>query len=307
MTVMTEESKRNKGFILFPVLLFLIACSGVAMTGLHTVAREAAAANEFLRYRQLETIAQSFMQTALYQEEQTEITDAAYQLGSLYPGKEPVNVIVKVNREPNLGLRFLQVDAFTSFADKFSLRQCRIRFSDSLLQQFANSLFIVPDAAVQKEMEERNVSITSNTDGAVFPDFSVENIALWASTDFPSALELQRDGLSGWIYLSRDRLSLPKGITVHGNGILAFTDNIVINDNSTFTGRVILLADGNVRIGSHVRLEKALLLCRGKLTVGTDSFINGAVMTQQDAVLGEGVIFTGDREVLEPYDSIVSY
>jgi len=304
---MAEELKRNKGFILFPVLLFLIACSGVAMTGLHTVAREAAAASEFLRYRQLETITQSFMQTALYQEEQTEITDAAYQLGFLHPGKEPVNVTVKVNREPSLGLRFLQVDTVTSHDDKFSLRQCRIRFSDSLLQQFANSLFIVPDAAVQKEQEEKDVSITGNTGGAVFPDFSMESIANWASTDFPSALELQSDGLSGWIYLTREKLSFPKGITVHGNGILAFTDNIVISDDSTFTGRIILLADGNVRIGSRVRLEKALLLCRGKLTVGTDSFINGAVMAQQDAVLGEGVTFTGDREVLEPYNSIVSY
>jgi len=304
---MAEELKRNKGFILFPVLLFLIACSGVAMTGLHTVAREAAAASEFLRYRQLETITQSFMQTALYQEEQTEITDGTYQLGFLYPGKEPVNVTVKVNREPNLGLRFLQVDTFTSHDDKFSLRQCCIRFSDSLLQQFANSLFIVPGAAVQKEQEEKDVSITGNTGGAVFPDFSMESIANWASTDFPSTLELQSDGLNGWIYLTREKLSFPKGITVHGNGILAFTDNIVISDESTFTGRIILLADGNVRIGSRVRLEKALLLCRGKLTVGTDSFINGAVMAQQDAVLGEGVTFTGDREVLEPYNSIVSY
>jgi len=304
---MAEELKRNKGFILFPVLLFLIACSGVAMTGLHTVALEAAAANEFLRHRQLETITQSFMQTALYQEEQTEITDGTYQLGFLHPGKEPVNVTVKVNREPSLGLRFLQVDTVTSHDDKFSLRQCRIRFSDSLLQQFANSLFIVPDAAVQKEQEEKDVSITGNTGGAVFPDFSMESIANWASTDFPSALELQSDGLSGWIYLTREKLSFPKGITVHGNGILAFTDNIVISDDSTFTGRIILLADGNVRIGSRVRLEKALLLCRGKLTVGTDSFINGAVMAQQDAVLGEGVTFTGDREVLEPYNSIVSY
>ena len=56
-----------------------------------------------------------------------------------------------------------------------------------------------------------------------------------------------------------------------------------------------------------MRLNKALLLCRGKLTIGTDSIINGAVMAQQDAVVDENALITGDREVLEPFNSIISY
>ena len=150
-------------------------------------------------------------------------------------------------------------------------------------------------------------TITGKSYGAVFPQFSVEEIAVWASTDFPSALELQRDGLSGWIYLCRDKTELPKGLQVNGDGILAFADDMTISDNTVFTGRVIVLADRNLRVGSHVRLNKAFLLCRGKLTVGTDSIINGAVMAQQDALVNDNSVITGDREVLEPFKSIISY
>ena len=88
---------------------------------------------------------------------------------------------------------------------------------------------------------------------------------------------------------------------------MAFTDDVTIGDNSVFTGRVIVLADRNLRIGSHVRLNKAVLLCRGKLTVGTDSIINGAVMAQQDTVVDDKSAIISDREVLEPFNSIVSY
>ena len=62
-----------------------------------------------------------------------------------------------------------------------------------------------------------------------------------------------------------------------------------------------------MRIGNNVKFEKALLLCRGKLTVGTDSIINGAVMTRQEAIVDGKSTITFDREVLEPFNSIISY
>ena len=297
----------KQGFILLPLLLFLLACSGIALSSVHGVVQELETEKEFLHYRQLETVAQSFMQTALRREEDCAITDAVYPLETLYPGKAGVELTVKVNREPTLGLRFLQVEATDSCDDAFSLRQCRIRFTDSLLQQFASSCFVVPGSEIREDQEGKKITITSKSDGAGFPQFSVETMAAWASTDFPSVLELQRDGLGGWIYLCRDRIVLPKGVTVHGDGILAFADDVTISDNSAFTGRIILLADGNVRIGNRVRLDNALLLCKRKLTVGSDSFINGAVMVQQSAVLGTGTEIRENREVLHPFDSIISY
>ncbi|MBQ9573421.1 MAG: hypothetical protein IJR22_08600 [Acidaminococcaceae bacterium] len=181
-------------------------------------------------------------------------------------------------------------------------------FPDPLLRQFADSSLILAGSKAQEKSEKKDMdTITSKANGAVFPQFSVEEIAIWDVTDFPSVLELQRDGLSGWIYLCRKELSLPKGLNVNGDGILAFADDVTIGNNTVFTGRISVLADGNIYIGNHVKLEKALLLCRGKLTVGTDSIINGAVMTQQDAVIGDNSMITGDREVLEPFRTIISY
>ena len=93
---------------------------------------------------------------------------------------------------------------------------------------------------------------------------------------------------------------------MNGDGILVFGDDIIIGDNSIFTGRLVILADKNVRIGRRVRMDKVLLLCKGKLTVGSDSFINGAALIQQNSVLGARVTLKEDKEVLNPFDSIIS-
>ena len=300
-------AERKRGFVLLPLLLLLMVCSGIVLCYGRRVYQEAEAAREFLCRKQLETIAQSFMFTTLRQEKETEITNAVYSLNPLQPGNDEVQVSVSVNRVKDLGMRFLKVDVSDSCSNVFSLRQCCMLFSDSLRQQFEYSPIVVTGSVTQEESGEKKITITSKSDGAVFPQFSVEEIAAWASTDFPSSLELQRDGLNGWIYLCRNEITLPKGLNVNGDGILVFADNTTIGDNTVFTGRIIILADRNLRIGSHVKLENALLLCRGKLIVGSDSVINGAVMVQQNAVLEDNSTITGDREVLEAFNSIISY
>jgi hypothetical protein len=300
-------AERKRGFVVLPLMLLLMVCSGIVLCYGRRVYQEAEAAREFLCRKQLETIAQSFMFTALRQEKETEITNAVYSLNPLQPGNGEVHVSVSVNRVKDLGMRFLKVDVSDSCSNVFSLRQCCMLFSDSMRQQLEHTPVVVAGSVTKEESGEKKITITSKSDGAVFPQFSVEEIAAWASTDFPSALELQRDGLSGWIYLCRNELTLPKGLNVNGDGILAFANNTTIGDNTVFTGRIIILADRSLRIGSHVKLENALLLCRGKLIIGSDSVINGAVMVQQDAILDGNAVITGDREVLGPFNSIISY
>ena len=304
----TGGTEKKQGFILLPLLLFLMICSSVVLYYGRSVYQESEAAQEHLRRKQLETIAQSFILTAIQQEKDTEIASAAYSLHPLWPGNNEVQVYVSVNRVEDLGLRFLKVNVSDSDRVDFSLRQCSMFFPVSLLQQFAESPLIITGSTRQEKSEKKDKdTITGKSYGAAFPQFSVEEIAGWASTDFPSALELQRDGLSGWIYLCRNKIELPKGLKVNGDGILAFADDVTIDDNTVLTGRIVVLAERNLRIGNHVRLNKALLLCRGKLTIGTDSIINGAVMAQQGAVVDENALITGDREVLEPFNSIISY
>ena len=285
------ETGKKDGFILISLLMFLLVISVVAISLVRNVTQELSVVQETVRVKQLETIVQSFMYTALQQEKFDGITEAVYQLEPLLPGRENVILRVMVHRDNTLGMRFLKVKAEDACNNEFTLRQCRVDFPEDLIQQLTQYSNIL--SAVQFEgnnPEGKYVTITSKSDGAAFPHFSAEDIAVWASTDFPSLLELQRDGLNGWIYFSREKISLSKGLTVHGKGILMF-----------------VLADKNLIIGNNVRLDKALLLCRGKLTVGTDSLINGAVLTQQQVNLGNGTRVTVDTEVMEPYDSIISY
>ena len=304
----TGGTEKKQGFILLSLLLFLMACSSMVLCFVRGVYQESEAAREHLRRKQLETIAQSFMFTAIQREKDTEIKNAEYSLQPLQPGNSEVQIFVTVNRVEDLGMRFLEVNVSDSGPDNFSLRQCSMFFPVLMLQQFAESPLIVTGSTMKEKSEKKDhYTITGKSYGAVFPQFSVEKIADWALTDFPSALELQRDGLCGWIYLSREKIEFPKGWKINGDGILVFADDVTIGDDTVFTGRVIVLADRDLRIGNHVRLNKALLLCRGKLTVGTDSIINGAVMAQQDAIVEESTVITGDREVLEPFNSIISY
>ena len=290
------------------LLLFLMFCSGMVLCFMRNVYQEVEVAREFLHRKQLESIAQSFMSTALQQEKDAEIKNAVYKLNPLQPGNNEAETTVTVNRIKDLGLRFIKVNVSDSCFNEFLLRQCSLFFTEPLLQRFAESPLIVTGSTVQEKSEKKDMfTITSESNGAAFPQFSVEEIATWDVTDFPSVLELQRDGLSGWIYICRKELSLPKSLIVNGDGVLAFADDVTIGDNTVFTGRIIILADCNIFIGNHVKLEKAFLLCRGKLTVGTDSIINGAVMTKQDVALGDKSVITGDREVLEPFRSIISY
>ena len=247
---------------MLPLLLFLMVCSGLALCYGRSVLRETETAREFMCRKQLEIIAQSFVSVALQQENETELADAVYKLPSLQPGNDEVQVSVSVNRVSDLGLRFLKVDV-----------------SDSLLNSFSPVVVLGSDA--QERSEEKNANtITSKSDGVAFPHFSAEEIAIWTSTDLPSASELQRDGLNGWIYCSKG-ISLTEGLNVNGDGILAFAEDAAIGDNTVFTGRIIILANRDLRIGNRVKLEKALILCQSKIT--------------------------GDREVLEPFKSMVSY
>ena len=64
----TGGTEKKQGFILLSLLLFLMACSGIALCYGRSVYQETEAVREFLCRKQMETIAQSFMFTALRQE-----------------------------------------------------------------------------------------------------------------------------------------------------------------------------------------------------------------------------------------------
>lgn len=290
------------------LLLFLMVCSGLALCYGRSVLRETETAREFLCRKQLEIIAQSFVSVALKQENETELTDAVYKLPSLHPGNDEVQISTTVNRVKDLGLRFLKVDVSDSLLNSFTLRQCVMSLPEPLHQKFVSSPVVVLSSDAQERSEEKNTNtITSKSDGVAFPQFSVEEIAIWTSTDLPSAMELQRDGLNGWIYHCSKGISLADGLNVNGDGILAFAEDVTIGDNTVFTGHIIILANRDLRIGNRVKLEKALILCQGNLTVGSDSSINGAVLVQKNAIVDSRSKITGDREALEPFNSMISY
>ena len=71
--------------------------------------------------------------------------------------------------------------------------------------------------------------------------------------------------------------------------------------------RVLIIANSELRIGDRVKLEKACIVCRGNLIVGSDAVLNGACIVKHNALLQDRVRLTPDREVLTPFETIISY
>ena len=108
----TGGTEKKQGFILLSLLLFLMVCSSIVLCYGRSVYQEVEAAREYVCRKQLETIAQSFVFSALQQEKETTITNNVYKLQPLQPGNREVRISVLVNRVKDLGMRFLKVDVF---------------------------------------------------------------------------------------------------------------------------------------------------------------------------------------------------
>lgn len=299
--------EKTGGFIIIPLLLILAMLTAAAVLYTHVVLYELEAAGEFIARSRLEAITQSFVQTALAEEGQTEIKDGSWRLGNLMPGDVTADINVSVKRMKALGMRSLFVSTTDTQGREFHLRQCRITLPKMLTDQFERSAFIVLKSLSQGAPSEQSMPITSEEAGAVFPQFYVDDFADWFSRDFPEMQELQQDGFGNWIYVSHDLVEFPQGLTVKGNGVLAFTRPAVIGDNVTFAGRVFIIANDDLRVGSNVNMQKAFILCRGNLTIGSDTAINGGFLVQHKAILGDRVVLTRAEEVISAFNTAIVY
>lgn len=295
------------GFVIFPLLMMLAMLAVAAALYTQVILSELEAAGEFVLRSQLEALVQSVVQTALAQEKKTEIQKGFWPVGRMMPGNHAVNLSVEVKRLDELGMRALFVSAADEGGHDFHLRQCRIAFPDALVEQFEHSAFVVLKSLSQGVSPKESMPVTSEEEGAVFPQFYVDDFADWFSRDFPGMQELQQEGLNNWIYIDDGLLEFPQGLTVKGRGILAFTRPVTIRDQVTFADRIIIIANDDVRIGRHVKLQKAFILCRGNLTIGDDSIVNGGFLVQHKAILGNNVLLTGDKEVIKEFQTIISY
>lgn len=277
------------------------------MTYTKNILYEVNVAQEFLGKAQLEALAQSFLHTALANEEKIPLVSASYEVGKLIPGNASATVSASVKRLESLGLRLIRVSASDNRENEFHLRQCRICFPDSLLRQLNEDPFIAFGDVSQGQFLEGSMPITSALHGAAFPQFQVNDFADWFSRDWPSIEKLQQDGLWNWLLICPGLGRIPRRIVLHGRGILVFERPAVIEEDVIVSDRVLIIANSDLRIGDRVKLEKACIVCRGNLIVGSDAVLNGACIVKHNALLQDRVRLTPDREVLTPFETIISY
>lgn len=297
----------NSGFISLSLLFFFFLGSFVGVVYTQNILYEVNAAQEFLRKEQLEALAQSFLHTALANEEKIPLTSASYEVGELIPGHAPATVSASVKHLESLGLRLIKVSASDDRDNEFHLRQCRICFPDPLFQQLNETPFIAFGDVAQGQVLEESMPITSELHGAAFPQFQVDDFAGWFSRDWPSNVKLQQEGLWNWLLICPGLGRIPRGMVLNGRGILAFERSAVIEEDVIVSDRVLIIANSDLRIGDRVKFEKACIVCRGNLTVGSDTVLNGAFIVQHNVQLQDRVMLTPDREVLTPFETIISY
>lgn len=301
------KGPHSPGFISLSLLLFFLLGSLAGVTYTKNILYEVNAAQEFLCKAQLEALAQSFLHTALANEEKIPLVSASYEVGKLIPGNASATVSASVKRLESLGLRLIRVSASDNRENEFHLRQCRICFLDSLLRQLSEDPFIAFGDVSQGQSLEGSMPITSALHGAAFPQFQVDDFADWFSRDWPSIEKLQQDGLWNWLLICPGLGRIPRRIVLHGRGILVFERPAVIEEDVIVSDRVLIIANSDLRIGDRVKLEKACIVCRGNLIVGSDAVLNGACIVKHNALLQYRVRLTPDREVLTPFETIISY
>ena len=96
------KGPHSPGFISLSLLLFFLLGSLAGVTYTKNILYEVNAAQEFFGKAQLEALAQSFLHTALANEEKIPLVSASYEVGKLIPGNASATVSASVKRLESL-------------------------------------------------------------------------------------------------------------------------------------------------------------------------------------------------------------
>ena len=287
-------------------LLALLVCgflAAVALVELYFAAATYTKHELLLEQLQLRTLAGSVMQ-GLAQTADAE----SPQSFVLYPGQKTATLTSTSTSSTDSSFSELRVTAATARSQAVCQR---LTFTPSPeLQALAQSYGLIASYGITNSNYLPDGTLyTSNTKITV-P--SVDFLEERASTTLDLDDLHQNGGNHAFVYLPDSsttyQLTYSKDEPrTQGALLIATPGHVTIADNFNFSGLLILITKrGAVTLGKNVTLDSALIISKGRLTIGSNCKLTGIFMAQDKIVLDGTCKLTQDASVVAPFSSYIT-
>lgn len=245
---------------------------------------------DFIRGRQLRQLCASIF-CAKSEALQPAGEELCYE-GILQPGKLAVQATCQSTYSTDGLMNFLEVKA--SAADVGAVQHlCRLQVNFSpVLQEMATASCLASRKLEGVDYLSRAALYTS-IEEVTLPEVS------FLKGKCPNAIAqktVEDEGFSSRFYYitTNSTLSLGSSKGLRGQTLLAKQGFITIPAGSQFPDRLVLISEnGDITLGSNVKLSQALIMAKGTVTIGAGSSINGFVLAN-NIVLKGNVTLTPD-------------
>jgi hypothetical protein len=212
--------------------------------------------------------------------------------GMLQPGKLVVQATCQSRYSTDGQVNFLEVKA--SAADVGAVQHmCRLQvnFSTSLQKMAAASCLAARKLEGADYLSQ--AALYTSIEEVTLPEVS------FLKGRCPNAVNqktVEEEGFSSRFYYinTNSTLSLGSSKGLRGQTLLAKQGFITIPAGAQFPDRLVLISEnGDITLGSNVKLSQALVMAKGTVTIGAGSSINGFVLAN-NIVLKGNVALTPD-------------
>lgn len=290
-----------RGSIALPCLFISLLCAAFIVPVLLWSGREIAHEQEFLRSQQLRTLCASFMQ----QKSRHAVPAGSYSWyeGVLQPGAEQVSVLGKSSYSSDGLLNHLEVAAqpAKNVGAVQRLHRLELSFSEQQQRLAGRCVLVAQTLKGAEYLPSEALYIQASEEEVRLPQFSflsgkaIKNL---------TAQEMTATGLNAcFYYLPSGTLKPAAKQVVHGASVVVNSASISVGAQAHFPDRLVLVSENSsMALGQGVRMDKALLMAKGNITIGADCKIQGLVIAKNIILQGK-VTLIPDEEVTQSFST----
>ena len=261
--------KCERGSISIYLLITTVVLALTAQMALLWSKQELEKRQQVLLHQQLRLLTNS----VFHKLKTKELAAGQYQCfnGTIWPGNEPVTVAAKSETSSDGLISFLEVKGTAANHAGAVQRLCQITldFADAPRAWAGQYALASRTAEGLEYLQQEGIYIQASREEVQLPAVDFLNQRAAGSI---TAAELANEGMNRHFnYIPSDSgFAFTRGSTLAGETTFVNRGSIVVNANCVFPDRLALYSQkSGITIGDNVRMDKALLLAYGTVTIGT--------------------------------------
>ena len=277
--------------------------SGAVQALYYSLREEIEAESKIVLHNQLQAATGDVMSCVLRKEQSSNLTESfRLEEQMLYPGQKVMQTEVVLERAESLPGRKVSV---ISIADDMQIRLAEVCLQPPLGrgQEFYENT-LTAGRKINGDFNKYNDLICVGEAGDILETLDIGAYKKWSHYSFLTDDEYRQLGFGKGIYYSDDLYGarLPCIVeALKGDAFLISEKNITIENNLHLLGRVTIVVGDNLIIGDNVQMERALLIVKNNLRIGTNCRIKGIVAAGGEITIGVNFSLQRREDVLEPY------